>query len=241
MTLQNSIGIQEKVNVNKEKSGIAFLCVCTGNPNSPNFIENCTAMDKMHHCLNDQLGYLTIKVGMNVTDEQFRIFITTIKSLELPSNFNRVIFYFFGHGDRVSIHLADNGQSRQEIISTFESLSTPDVFKILIFDCCRATDESRDGIEQQSSANTLVINATASNNEAYYKVNSGCGLFTEYFTELAPKRNESIHDLLAEIRTCIARDPLASNVFQMPVSDDKLYGRCNLLAESQGTGVKSII
>ena len=198
----------------------------------------------MHHCLNDQLGYLTIKVGMNVTDEQFRIFITTIKSLQLPSNFNRVIFFFFGHGDRASIRLADACQSRQEIITTFQLLSPPtaDVFKILIFDCCRAAYESQDGIEQQSSANTLVINATASNDKAYYKVNSGCGLFTEYFTKLAPKSNESIHDLLVEIRTCIVRDPSASNVFQMPVSDDKLYGSlCNLLAESQGTGIISII
>ena len=192
----------------------------------------------MEHCLNKQLGYLTIQVGMNITGEQFNTFIEAIKSLTLPKNFERVLFYFFGHGDKVSIQLADTTYSRQDIIFNFQSLcpATDDVYKIIIFDCCREADKSQEHMPVESSANTLVINATDSGDKAFYKVNNGCGLFTNYFTELAPTRNESINDLLAEIRRRIVKNPMASNVFQMPVSESKLFGSCNLLAESQGTG-----
>ena len=251
--------IQVLVNANPHKAGIAILCV------SGNFITNCTASEKMKDCLGTKLGYLTISVGTNITTNQLDSLISQLAMLKLPESYNRVIFYFFGHGSDESLQFADGTIERQYIISKFQLISSTNVnlFKIFIFDSCRMVNGTTcEGIQESSdcktsssyrvlageswkakgqypeSVNTLVINATTCNNKAYYRDIDGCGLLTKYFTELAPTRNESLRDLLAVIRQKIAHETQMEmlKTTQILVYEDKVMGIINLLAESQGTG-----
>ena len=239
---------------NPEKFGIAFLCVSTGSPGSDEYIANCTALDKMKECLGTKLGYLTFDVGTNITTSQLDSIISQVETLKLPPSYQRVIFYFFGHGNDESVKLADGCFPRQHIISKFQLICPPesDVFKIFIFDSCRMVSGTTCEAVQESneqraltggeawktrgqypeSTNTLVINATDFDSKAYYLVRNGCGLMTQFFTELAPTRNESFRDLLAAVRKEIAEQTTA----QILVYEDKLMGTVNLLAESQGIG-----
>ena len=239
---------------NPEKFGIAFLCVSTGSPGSDEYIANCTALDKMKDCLGKKLGYLTFDVGTNITTSQLDSIISQVETLKLPPSYQRVIFYFFGHGNDESVKLADGYFPRQHIISKFQLICPPesDVFKIFIFDSCRMVSGTtceavQESLEQRAltggeawktrgqypeSTNTLVINATDFDSKAYYLTTNGCGLMTQFFTELAPIRNESFRDLLAAMRKEIAEQTTA----QILVYEDKLMGTVNLLAESQGIG-----
>ena len=247
--------IQVLVNANPHKAGIAILCV------SGNFIPNCTALEKMEDCLGMKLGYLTISVGTNITTSQVDSLISQLAMLKLPESYNRVIFYFFGHGNDDALQFADGTIERQYIISKFQLISptNANLFKIFMFDSCRMVDVTTcEAIQESSgykalagdhesweakgqypeSVNTLVINATTCNSKAYYRDRDGCGLLTKYFTELAPTRNESLRDLLAVIRQKIADETQKETLktTQILVYEDKVMGFINLLAESQGTG-----
>ena len=241
---------------NPGKFGIAFLCVSTGSPGTDEYIANCTALEKMKECLGEKLGYLTFDVGTNITTSQMDSIISQVETLKLPPSYQRVIFYFFGHGNDESVKLADGYYPRQHIISKFQLIcpSESDVFKIFIFDSCRMVNGTattceavQESNEQRAltggeawktrgqypeSTNTLVINATDLDSKAYYLTTNGCGLMTQFFTELAPTRNESFRDLLVAVRKEIAEQTTA----QILVYEDKLMGTVNLLAESQGTG-----
>ena len=252
---------------NPQKKMIAFLCVCTGDRDKENYIEKCTAMEKMRDCFETKLGYLTIPVGENVTTTQLDDLINQIKVIGtnfIPNLFTRVLFYFFGHGTEDSIQLADGFYRRDVIIKSFQSIcpqdtADHDIYKIFIFDCCRVvintTTEAVQVSEEQrslggdeppwtvrskypASTNTLVINATDCNCKAYYKVTNGCGLMTYFFSQLAPKRNESLGDLLVAVRREIV---IQCSSGQMLVYEDKLMGTCNLLAESCGTSKSTSI
>ena len=250
--------ISKVVNTNADKSGVAFLCVCTSSPKAKNFIKDCTVMERMQECLDTKLGYLTIPLGTNVSSSQFDAFIAHIEALTLPASYNRVIFYFFGHGNDNLVMLSDQPVERKFIISKLQKICSPesDVYKILIFDSCRIENDVTTKPVQESGeqkplygdgppwraegnypalTNTLVINATDCNSLAYYKVMNGCGLMTHYFAELAPKLNESLRDLLAAIRQEVIA-MTTSEMTQVLVYEDKLIGKCNLLAESRGTG-----
>ena len=107
---------------NPQKKMIAFLCVCTGDRDKENYIEYCTAMEKMRDCFETKLGYLTIPVGENVTTTQLDDLINQIKVIGtnfIPNHFTRVLFYFFGHGTEDSIQLADDFYPRDVISSQF--------------------------------------------------------------------------------------------------------------------------
>ena len=214
-------------------------------------------MERMKDCLGEKLGYLTIDVGMNITTGQLDSLIDQVKQLKLPESYQRVIVYFFGHGNDNSVKLADGYVERKHIISKFQLICPPesDVFKIFIFDSCRMVkaitcEAVQESIEQKAltggeawkskgtypeSTNTLVINATDCNSKAYYRVKNGCGLMTQFFTELAPTRNVSFHDLLVAMRQKIIAHTMSKRM-QILVYEDKLMGTVNLLAESQGTG-----
>ena len=174
-----------------------------------------------------------------------------VETLVLPDNICRVFFYFFGHGNEKSLKLADGYIDRNYIISSFQSICPPekDVYKMFMFDTCHSLEQRRPpptaksteclvhGGKYPASTNTLVINATEMNCEALYSVTSGCGLLTHFFAILAPTTNDSLRELLVEIR-CKIRDLLKrTNLFQLLVYEDKLMGRCNLLVESQGEGI----
>ena len=256
--------LQALVDANQHKTGIAFLCICTGDPNKEDFIANCTALEKMENCLGTKLGYLTTSVGTNMTTSQSDSLVSQVPMLGLPESYNRVVFYFLGHGNDDSLQFADGFVERQHIISTFQLISptNENLFKIFIFDSCRMVDVTTcEAIQESSdyraltgesweaigrypeSVNTLVINATTCNSRAYYSAIDGCGLLTNFFTELAPTRNESLRDLLAVIRQKIARKTQMDtlNTTQILVYEDKVMGFINLLAESQGTGIYSYI
>ena len=253
--------IQALANANPHKAGIAFLCVSTGDPCSRDFIANCTALEKMEDCLGTKLGYLTISVGTNMTTSQLDSLISQLAMLKLPEKYKRVIAYFFGHGNDDSLQFADGFVEREHIISKFQLISptNANVFNIFIFDSCRMVNGTTcKGIQESSdckalagesweakgqypeSVNTLVINATTCNNKAYYRESDGCGFLTKFFTELAPTRNESLRDLLAVIRQKIAHETQMETLktIQILVYEDKVMGIINLLAESQGTGIR---
>ena len=236
---------------------MAFLCVCTGNQDSEDYIENCRAMEQMQDCFGKKLGYVTVQIGTNVTTGQLDSLLDQLEKFKLPENFSRVVFYFFGHGTDEQVKLADDFVERKYIISKFQLICPPqsDVYKIFIFDSCRKANsvttiaikesckERSLGGEQQwlsggqypDSTNTLVINSTDYNCKAYYDDElEGCGLMTHYFTKMAPTRNESLRDLLVAVRKIV----VLKNGSQMLVYEDKLMGKCNLLAESQGEGIK---
>ena len=256
--------LQALVDANQHKAGIAFLCVSTGDPRSGDFIANSTALEKMEDCLGTKLGYLTISVGTNMTTSQFGSLVSQVTMLKLPESYNRVMFYFFGHGNDDSLQFADGAIERQHIISKFQLISptNENLFKIFIFDSCRMVNVTMcEAIQESSgckalageaweaigqypeSVNTLVINATTCNSKAYYRDIDGCGLLTKFFTELAPTRNESLRDLLAVMRQKIAHETQMDtlNTTQILVYEDRVMGIINLLAESQGTGIYSCI
>lgn len=229
------------LNSHEKRNGLAILCVSPGTPGHPSYINNCTAMGKMKTCLKRQLGYTTICVGennVNVTVHEMASLLAQIRSLTLPKHYTRVIFYYFGHAKEDKLTLADGEFDKGEIIKCLQAISlSENVFKILMFDCCRVMGEdvanSDVGYGQYpDSVNTLVINATQKDCEAFYYVATGCGLMTHYFVELAPKRNFSLADLLNEIRLNIV--DIVQEPNSMLVYEHKLMGRCNLLAESQG-------
>ena len=239
------------MNANTGKRGLAFLCVCTGYKDSKDYIENCIAMKEMQDCLEKKLGYVTVPLGTNVTTYQLDSLLNQFGKFKLPESFDRVVFYFFGHGNDLLVKFANTFVERKYIISKFQSICPPksNVYKIFIFDSCRkvngvttvAVEETcqKQSLEQwqsegqyPESTNTLVINSTDYNHKAYYTC--GCGLMTKFFTELAPTRNESLRDLLAAVRQKIFS--VLPNGNQVLVYEDKLMGKCNLLAESQGEG-----
>ena len=248
--------IQALVDANPHKVGIAILCV------SGNFVPICTALERMDDCLGMKLGYLPISVGTNMTTSQLDLLISQLTTLKLPESYNRIIAYFFGHGNDDSLQFADEFVERQYIISKFQLISptNENLYKIFIFDSCRMANATTcDAIKESSdykalagepwkskgqypeSVDTLVINATTYNSKAYYRESDGCGLLTKFFTELAPTRNESLRDLLAVIRQKIAHETQleTSKTTQILVYEDKVMGIINLLAESQGTGIYS--
>ena len=244
----NTLDIPKLLNCNKGKSGVAFLSACTGIPGREDYIENCTAIDRMKYCLETQLGYavIVLEENSNVTKSHIFSLLEQVKSLILPKSYSRVIFYHFGHGDDELIVVADGYIKRKDIINSFQSLNTS-VFKIFIFDSCRLVNDSRveplEICEQlipagayPKSTNTLVVNSTESNLKAFYDVTSGCGLMTHFFTKLAPTRNESLRELLVSTRSAIFEIAQQQHFTQMLVYEDKLMGKCNLLGESQGIG-----
>ena len=202
----------------------------------------------MRYCLETQLGYVVIVVGENVSKSTLIHLMDYVKGLQLPTSFSRVIYYHFGHGDSEYIEVADGLIKRSDIISSFQSLGPQEsLFKSFIFDCCRVAENKKSDVVESSqhwvsggqfpsSSNTLVINATEYDFEAYYEVTSGCGLVTHFFTKFAPTKNESIWELLVSIRGTVVKLTKQSNLTQMLVYEDKLMGKCNLLAESQGIG-----
>ena len=236
--------IEKILNACSNKEGLAFLSGCSGTPGTEDYIENCTAIKRMKYCLETQLGYITVVVGENVNTSHLISLLRQVEKLSLPMNFNRVFFYFFGHGTEETIQVADGCIKRSEIISGFQSICPPerDVFKIFMFDCCRVRDTTTlkysnpwfSGGEYPDSTNTLVINATEKDFKAYY--GNGCGLMTHFFTELAPTMNDSIRELFAAIRVKIYSVAKRNFVTQVLVYEDKLMGKCNLLAESHGEG-----
>lgn len=240
------LDIPKILNACSNKEGLAFLSGCSGTPGTEDYIENCTAIERMKYCLETQLGYVTVVVGENVTRSNLISLLRQVEKLSLPINFNRVFFYFFGHGTKETIQVADGCINRSEIISGFQSICPPerDVFRIFMFDCCRVRDTTTpkyrnpwsSGGEYPDSTNTLVIYATEKDFKAYYGVTNGCGLMTYFFTELAPTMNDSIRELLAAIRVEIRSVARKNLVTQVLVYEDKLMGKCNLLAESHGEG-----
>ena len=245
----NTLDIPKLLKATPAKSGLAFLSACKGSSaGDDDCIENCTAISKMRKCLEKELGYVVITVGENVTKSDLISLIEQVRTLVLPKSFSRIIYYHFGHGDHESIKVADGFIKRSDIITCFQSLGGQEsnVFKIFIFDSCRVAEISSESIysskhwisggQYPSSTNTLVIDATEWNFKAYYEVTSGCGLMTHFFTEFAPTRNESIWELLVSIRNAVVQQTQQEDLTQMLVYEDKLMGKCNLLAESQGTG-----
>ena len=210
-------------------------------------------MDRMQRCLETQLGYITVIVGTNVTRSRITSLMKQVKTLVLPDNICQVFFYFFGHGNEKSLDLADGDFDRSSIISGFQSICPPekDVFKIFMFDTCSVLEEDMPhstanstehwipGGKYPDSTNTLVINSAEMNCEALYSVADGCGLLTFYFAQFAPTTNDSIRELLVNIRCKINK--VLKGVFQLLVYEDKLMGKCNLLAESKGKGILCVL
>ena len=217
-------------------------------------------MEKMRTCFEKEFGYLAIPVGMNVTSQQLNLIIGQVQNLKLPKSYRRVVVYFFGHGSDDSVKFADKYVERQYIISKFQAicpLEESNVFKIFFFDSCRSVTwqplkETGDHGSQAGNAtwkmkgqypaskNTLVINATEHNCDAFYLVKKGCGLMTHFFAELAPTRNESLRDLLVAVRQEIVAFKTSignpQDTQQVLVYEDNLMGVVNLLAESRGNG-----
>ena len=242
--------IQEQVRKNPNKSGIAIICVSTGYPDSKDFIANCTAMEKLRICFKEKFGYLTIQLGMNATSHQLNLTLDQVERLELPESYCRVVFYFFGHGNENSVKFADRFVKREYIVSKFQAIcpnEDSNVYKIFFFDSCRTETRYHEALaggesegQYPASKNTIVINATERNCNAFYLVEKGCGLMTHFFAELAPTRNESLYVLLVAVRKEIYDFEKSignpQDKHQMLAYNDNLMGVVNFLAESRGDG-----
>ena len=105
--------------------------------------------------------------------------------------------------------------------------------------------------------NTFIIYATDFNSKAYFITHleenevteeevNGCGLATLFLTKLAPIRNESLANLLTEVRSEVYKyikehpDNVerseGSLCYQLLDYKDRLMEKVNFLAESRGTG-----
>ena len=110
--------------------------------------------------------------------------------------------------------------------------------------------------------NTFIIYATDFNSKAYFishldeneeteKEVNGCGLATLFLTKLAPIRNESLANLLTEVRSEVykyikdhpesAKQSGGSLCCQLLNYKDRLMEKVNFLAESTGAGKYSSI
>ena len=229
-------------------------------------IEPSDAVERMRKCFEDMFGFLVIQVGTIITSQQLNEVLQELSVVELPPSYCRVFFYYFGHGTEEALCLADENVERKHIIGRLQSMcpSHPvELFKIFLFDSCRTTTPNTQGNATpkgsmsgelgyggEQTRHTFVINATDFNCKAYY-VNDeqihGCGLATLYFTELAPKMNASLSDVLTKVRekvlTYIETHPGDEECCtghrhfpQVLVNYDRLTSPVNLLAESKGNG-----
>ena len=264
-TLFILLGIQKQVNQNKDKTGICILTACTNAWCTEECIEPSDAVKRMHKCFQE-LGYLVVQVGTTITSKHLDEVLQELSKVQLPRSYRRVFFYYFGHGTEESLCLADKNVERKHIISRLQSMcpSHPvELSKIFLFDSCRTANSltvhpiqvctrgiagNQGGGSRQTRnkypSSTLVINATDFHCKAYYiddKQVHGCGLVTLYFTELAPKVNASLSEVLTEVRKKVDAyieshpdDVQQCDGHQVLVCEDRLMGSVNLLAESTG-------
>jgi hypothetical protein len=241
------IGIQECLNRNTQKAGLCVICWCE-NPRDGKRIENCTAAERMETCFGKKLGYLTIKVGPNMSFRDLDNLMQELSTLCIPeacSKDFRFLLSFLGHGSNDQICLADCKVGCLEIISRVQKM-IPAHAKIMLFDSCRTEGYPHQPIQVSNSsltkhANTLVIYATDYNCEAFY--DDGCGLVTHSLTKFAPSLNESISEVLTHVRVVVdqriesLKPACTQNVpsFQIVVCENRLMETVRLLAESRGT------
>ena len=135
--------IQEKINQNADKAGLCVLCSCTNPTSATEPIEHCTAIDKMRKCFKNNLGYLTIEVGPNMSSDNLKNLLQVLSELNIPKSCSktfRFLFYFFGHGNVEKICLADGDVRHEYIITELQKMcpSRENFFKIILYDSCRS-------------------------------------------------------------------------------------------------------
>ena len=238
--------------------GIAGVCTCTLAPGHKDHIENCTVGDRMGHLLGTQFGYDMVKSTLNMSSVELDVIIEKMgRTQDNPrTKYGQAILSFFGHANAHSVKLADGEVSRQVIIEKFKSQFPPDVIKIVIFECCRLVypptceaiqetnkdamsslsglDHSQTDIQYTVTENMIIIEATNYDNKAYYS--NGCGLFTKHFTELAPRRNVHLGELLIEVRSKVSDEAKSQEKKQVLQCREVLFHAIHLLAESRGEG-----
>ena len=226
-------------------------------------IEPSDAEIRIRECFEDKLGYLVIpvgQVGTPITSTVLDKVLQEFSDVQLPESYQRVFFYYFGHGNKDLIVLDDKKVECDYIIhkiykstsqqnDTSEHTTWNDMFYIFLFDSCRTSNnlttfETQWKSMDQSLVNTLVIKAADNSSRAYFandpsKQVQGCGLVTLYLTELAPMLSMSLNDLLKNVRMKVHKYVKEHPDYAHPqvlVFEDRLMGRVNLLAESAGSG-----
>ena len=224
-------------------------------------IEPSDAEIRIRECFEDKLGYLVIpvgQVGTPITSTVLDKVLQEFSDVQLPESYQRVFFYYFGHGNEDLIVLDDKIVECNYIIhkiykstsqqnDTSEHTTCNDMFYIFLFDSCRTSNNLTTFERQWKSmdlVNTFVIKAADYGSQAYFandpsKQVQGCGLVTLYLTELAPMLNMSLNDLLKNVRVKVHKyvqeHPHCEHP-QVLVFEDRLMGHVNLLAESAGSG-----
>ena len=151
----------------------------------------------MRKCFKNNLGYLKIEVGPNMSSDNLKILLQELSELKIPKSCSktfRFLFYFFGHGNAEKICLADGDVRHEYIITEIQNMcpSRENFFKIILYDSCRSDPyavnteaiqqkgdirdlsgkeqkwEHKIGYPNGKCVNTLVIHATDYYCKAYY-------------------------------------------------------------------------
>ena len=167
-----------------------------------------------------------------------------IESVQKISSSDILTIFFFDCCRTITGHSPHTQEQDQNASSTF-------VLEL-------GVDQNGSGKDFTQNPNTCIINATVSNSRAYYiehleenemtkKEGNRCGLATFFFTKLAPMCNESLPNLLMNVRSEVVEyikkvDPdnitgsEGSHPKQLVDYNDLLMKKVNFLAESTGTG-----
>lgn len=237
--------LQDLVNQYPDKVGLCIATSCTkphnGSPESE--IRESESVDCMRKCMEDDLGYLFAEVTTSdITQWELKSFLNGVKSITFPDSYRWIFFYYFGHGNKESIHLSDRDMKRIKIIEGLKSIHRRELTKIVWFECCRLVDcdQSPTLTVCEDLDNFLIINATSFNRQAFYidhdsKQNQkSCGILTKYFTETVTKLNAPICAVMGKVNEAIFKKYKRDEV-HISECEDHIIGVINFLADSTGS------
>ena len=193
--------------------------------------------------MEDDLGYLFAEITTSdITQWELKSFLNGVKNIKFPDSYRWIFFYYFGHGNKESIHLSDGDVKRIEIIEGLKNIHRRELTKIVWFECCRLVDcdQSPTLSVCEDLDNFLIINATSFNREAFYishdseQNRKSCGILTKYFTERVTKLNAPICAVMGEVNEAISKKYKRDEV-HIPECEDHIIGVINFLADSTGS------
>ena len=136
--------------------------------------------------LQDALGCCNAKVynpcldkgSPFVTRSELFEYLEKAKEYVVENKISYFMFYFTGHGDNTGIILSGDRRDKAEYEEIIYSISSLDVPKVLIFDCCRLkTDKKTSLTDATLPADCHVVFACMDDSEAW-----GCPKTGSYFT-----------------------------------------------------------
>ena len=178
--------------------GLIILVACSDGPldGQKHLVGVEKGTDRMEDTFR-KLGYATLRLPRNA--ERRRV-MATIKAasetLTYPRSYQRIFFYFTGHGICDAICTPDGCIDHEKIVKPFQSKVLRNIPKVFIFDCCRDFDATLP--TSPASVNTMIIYSTMRGGQAYAPHDES-GIMTRMLAELLLTERKSITEIVPDI------------------------------------------